>query len=128
RSAYRTRITVGGLGYTLSLSPQRQKRARSREIEIGAPEFDSAHCLEGDPSVALAVLDAETRRRMTHLLAGFVQGNRIRADLRDGLLRVWLRDGSHLSADSLAQVLGETIDVAQRLVVPRQIAARMPPN
>lgn len=135
---YRTLISVDGLGHgaaALSLRPEDfgtglRRRLLGSDVEVGAPSFDGAVFLQGQTSLALAVLDGETRRRVADLLGGSARGQQVRASMRDGVLEVWLRDrkGSVPSPKRLARALGAVLDVARRLEAPRDVAAQIAAN
>ncbi len=136
KERYRTLISIGGLGHgTGGLSLRREdfaatvRRFLGSEIEIGSPAFDAAHFVQGPAALALALLDAETRRKLADLLAGSLQGRRVRAALRDGVLEVWPRErGRGLPAKQLAKLLEGVIDVARRLVAPSDLASCIAQN
>ncbi|HYH44514.1 MAG TPA: hypothetical protein VEG34_02425, partial [Thermoanaerobaculia bacterium] len=139
KKAYRTLISVDGLGHlghgAEGLSLRREdlstavRRLLEGEIQIGSPAFDDVHLVQGPSALALALLDAETRRKIADLLAGSVRGRAVRAALRNGVLEVWPRErGRGLPTKHLTAVLEGVIDVAQRLVAPRDLAARIAAN
>jgi HEAT repeat protein len=136
-----TRIVVAGLGHgPYGLSLRRESLATAieksligeREIELGASEFDREFFVQGQPALALAVLDRETRPLLTRLLRGQIgpggEGE-LRASLSDGVLTVEIRE--RLFSDPLEKLpsaLAAALEVGRRLVAPRDTAARIAEN
>ena len=68
-----------------------------REIEVGDPAFDDEYYVQGQPALALAILEPETRRRLAVLLRGHVaiEGRApvdVNATLADGVLEVRVKE------------------------------------
>ena len=157
-----TRITVLGpaLPAGLTIRPEglasAVRGARGvREVEIGHDTFDAAAWIEGDATVARAVLDAGTRRAIRALFAGRLDrpGKTpfwASGCLEDGVLRVDVPQappsrGPRLSdnhepgedpgayvylggQEHLPEVLAEVIALARRLATPEDVARRLADN
>ena len=140
-----THIAVDGFGHgadglTLRLAgPGRALRRilRSGDLELGAPAFDEDLQVQGRGPVAFAVLDAETRRRVAGLLQGSipVRGRgpvEVTAALGGDTLSVWLKDSDEMTGEHFDHVLGEVLvsvlELAQRLVAPKDLAGRIAEN
>jgi HEAT repeat protein len=136
-----TRIVVGGLAhgsYGLSLRREGLTTAieksliGEREIELGASEFDREFFVQGQPALALAVLDRATRPLLTRLLRGQIGPggeDEVRASLSDGVLTVEIRE--RLFSDPLEKLpsaLAAALEVGRRLVAPGDTAARIAEN
>ncbi|HYH44512.1 MAG TPA: hypothetical protein VEG34_02415 [Thermoanaerobaculia bacterium] len=136
-----TRIAVQGFGpgaAGLSLEQEGVLSGFIDEIEVGSPGFDRDIHVQGAALLLLALLDAGTRRRVSRLMQGFVAlGTRetgetgkavaVDARLRDGLLEVWVKDGSAAAAQ-LGGVLAGVLEVAWRLQAPDDIPGRLAEN
>jgi HEAT repeat protein len=157
------RITVSGPAMPAGLTVRPEglgtaiRSARGvREVEIGHDAFDAAAWIEGNATLARAVLDAGTRQSLRALFDGRLE----RPDrsprwasgrLEDGVLRVDVpevpypsrgrgrgEDGQrgeepgafvYLSGlDHLGEILTLTIALAQRLATPRDLARRLADN
>jgi HEAT repeat protein len=102
-----------------------------REIVTGSPEFDSQVYVQGTAPVVFAVLDAETRRRVSLLLAGKLSvGSQIvavRATVVDGVLTVEARK-RRVDAAELNAILLAVLELAGRLTAPPGVARRLARN
>ncbi len=138
-----TKIVVTGLGHGAGgLSLRREglgtaieKRfTGEREIEIGDPSFDDEYYVQGHAPLALAILEPGTRRRLAGLLRGSVpiEGREpveVDASLSDGVLEVRVKEsGLSGSREHVPAILAEVLDVARRLVAPKDVAARIAAN
>jgi hypothetical protein len=138
-----TRIVVTGLGHGAGglslrregLSTAFEKRfIGEREIEIGDPSFDAEYYVQGRAPLALALLDPETRRRLAALLRGRVAlagRGPIEVDpsLSDGILEVRVKEsGFSDKRERVPEILAGVLEVAQRLVAPADVAARIASN
>ena len=155
-----TRITVSGpaLPAGLTIRPEglvsTVRGARGvREVEVGHDTFDAAAWVEGNATVARAVLDASTRRALRALFggrlerpghtpfwaSGCLEGGVLRVDVprsapsrgprladasdEDPGAYVYLGGQEHL-----AEVLAEVLSLAGRLATPEDIARRLADN
>jgi hypothetical protein len=138
-----TKIVVTGLGHGAGglslrregLSTAFEKRfIGEREIEIGDPAFDEEYYVQGQAPLALAILDAETRRGLAGLLRGRVtvagrETVEIGPSLSDGILEVRIKEsGFSGNRERVPQILAGVLDVARRLVAPPDVAARLAEN
>jgi HEAT repeat protein len=138
-----TKIVVTGLGHGAGglslrregLSTAFEKRfIGEREIEIGDPAFDEEYYVQGQAPLALAILDAETRRGLAGLLRGRVtvagrETVEIGPSLSDGILEVRIKEsGFSGNRERVPQILAGVLDVARRLVAPADVAARLAEN
>ncbi len=135
-----TKIVVTGLGHGAGglslrregLSTAIEKRfVGEREIEIGDPSFDEEYFVQGRAPLAVALLDPETRRRVGALLrnriamptGGWVD---VDASLSDGVLEVRVKEsGFSGSRERIPDILAVVLEVGERLVAPRDVAARI---
>jgi hypothetical protein len=85
------------------------------ETEVGDPAFEDVFWIDGNLMTACALLDEETRRRLTNL------GRSGRLQIVDGVLRL---DVPSYSRRVLSRRLTELIDAARRLTQPRSTADR----
>jgi HEAT repeat protein len=105
-----------------------------REIEVGDPAFDEEYYVQGEAPLALALLDAGTRRRLAVLLRGSVPvtGRKpvvVDASLSDGVLEVRVKEsGFSTNRERVPEVLAHVLEVARQLVAPRDVAARIASN
>lgn len=140
-----TRITVSGLGHGaggLSVGPRRLesrwvKHLGGEAIELGAPAFDEAFSIQGDPLLAQAVLDGETRSKLSRLLGGTLLDRHgktleVEASLAGSVLQVLVPHAREIPAeelcDRMTDVLGPVLDLAGRLVEPEDVAGRLAGN
>ena len=157
-----TRITVSGpaLPAGLTIRPEGLASAARgasgvREVEIGHDTFDAAAWVEGDATVARAVLDAGTRRALCALFAGRLdrpgqtpfwasgrlEGGVLRVDVprtvpsRGPRLADDIEPGVESGAGAyldgrlhVAEVLAEVIGLARRLATPGDLARRLADN
>ena len=138
-----TKIVVTGLGHGAGgLSLRREglgtaieKRViGEREIEVGDPSFDAEYYVQGEAPLALAILDPETRRRLAGLLRGrvAVEGREpaeVDASLSDGVLEVRVKEsGFSSNRERIPDILPAVLDVARRLVAPKDVAERIAEN
>jgi hypothetical protein len=157
-----TRITVSGpvLPAGLTIRPEglvsAVRGARGvREVEIGHDTFDAAAWVEGNATVARALLDAATRRTLRALFGGRLDrpGHTpfwVSGCLENGVLRVdmpWaapsagprLADkyepgeepGAYVylrGQEHMAEVLAEVVGLARRLATPEDVARRLADN
>lgn len=142
--ADRIRIAVGGLGhgpYGLTVRPEGAGTAFEKvfdggEIETGDGAFDRAAYVQGEQALARAVLGVEARRELAELFAGRLV---VRApDGREGRLEVSaLVAGDELrveiasdpgGAGPLGAALAAVVEVARRLVAPKEVAERIAAN
>ncbi len=135
-----TRILVSGFGYGMGeMSLRRQGMLdglMGGELATGAPDFDREVYLRMEAAPALAVLDAETRRKVMDLLRGSVTvaGRQVavKAAIRNGTLEALLDESVFHGEDRLTEVsravLGEVLDVARRLVAPADPLLRVAEN
>jgi len=138
-----TKIVVTGLGHGAGgLSLRREglgtaieKRViGEREIEVGDPSFDAEYYVQGQAPLALAILDPETRRRLAGLLRGrvAVEGREpaeVDASLSDGVLEVRVKEsGFSSNRERIPDILPAVLDVARRLVAPKDVAERIAEN
>jgi hypothetical protein len=129
-----TRVEIAGPGLApgLTLRPEDRSVFASRsprEIEVGDDEFDQEVSVQGPPAVALAVLDASTRHAVRTLLRGPFQprGHRplwVTGELDEGRLRVDVPQGG----EKLPAVLRAALDLAGRLLAPKDLAGRLASN
>ena len=121
----RLRITVSGVAGGLSLRTEGlatrvQKRLGfDREIQTGHDGFDADFLIVSDGAVAHAVLDADTRGALRRLF-----GAHDPITLAAGTLSVDFARNTTLNAVDLEQIL----DLAQRLVEPDDVGARIARN
>jgi HEAT repeat protein len=129
-----TRIVVTGLSHGLSLRGEGLSTALEKRLvgegETGDPSFDREYHLLGEAPIAVALLDSETRQRLAHLIRG--PGHEtmgVDGSLGDGVLEVRVREsGRSRSSERLPEVLAHVLQVARRLFVPPDIAARIAEN
>jgi hypothetical protein len=142
KHSHGTRVTVSGLHGVAPLGLQaedfgtalRKGLGGTREVEIGDPGFDSRFLIEGPAPLALAVLDADTRRLVETVMGGrtMVHASRRdwlegKAELARGKLTVEFPEGisdrveQHL-AGALATILALADHLKVRRDVPRQLA------
>ena len=131
-----TRILVSGLGHGaggLSLRHEGLGTAietqfiGEREIETGDAAFDAEYYVQGAEPLALAILEPETRRRLSALLRGQVADVpvKVEASLQRGVLEVKVRDWNR---ERTPEILERVLEVAQLLVAPPDLAARIAAN
>jgi HEAT repeat protein len=105
-----------------------------REIEIGDSSFDEEFYVQGRAPLAFALLDPETRRRLTALLrnrialptGGWVD---VSASLSEGVLEVRVKEsGVSGNRERVPDILAVVLEVGRRLVAPRDVAARIAEN
>jgi hypothetical protein len=158
-----TRITVAGPAMPSGLTVRPEGLASAirgvrgvREVEVGHDAFDAAAWVEGSPTLARAVLDADVRRALRGLFDGrleqpgrspfFASGR-----LEDGVLRVDVPDappaarprslgergepgeepGAYVylgSLEHMGEVLARTIALARRLATPADVPRRLADN
>jgi HEAT repeat protein len=118
------------------LGTRLDKAIGSSEITLGDPVFDQAVYLQGSPELARALFDATTRRLVRRLVQGeyTVSSYRpfqisTRTALLDGELRIELETGPlGQNATYLWVILPEALLVAERLVQPEDLGARLAEN
>ncbi|HSD29235.1 MAG TPA: hypothetical protein VLL75_18175, partial [Vicinamibacteria bacterium] len=154
-----TSITVSGPAMPAGLTVRPEglgSRIRGvrgvREVEIGHDTFDAAAWVEGSPTLARAVLDADVRRALRALFDGrlerpghspiFASGR-----VEDGVLRIDVPDAASSARDRrargepeagayaylgalehLGEVLASTIALARRLATPADVPRRLADN
>ncbi len=140
-----TRITASALGAGaegLTVRPRRldtrwTKHLMGEGVEIGDPFFDQSFVVEGNPLLAVALLDAVSRLRLAELLSGKLPGTAekpvaLKAALTSGVLTVEVPHPRDIAADRLGElmttVLGPVLDLAGRLVEPKDLAGRLAAN
>jgi hypothetical protein len=138
-----TKIIIRGLGHgagALSLRREglgtaiEKRLTGEREVEIGDPAFDDEFFVQGQVTLALAVLSPETRRRLAGLLRGqvAVSGREpvdVSATLSHGVLEVRVKEsGFSGRREHVPAILADALDVARRLVAPADVAARIAEN
>jgi HEAT repeats len=131
-----TTLVIAGLGHPLGGLTLRREgvlgRAR-RQIEIGVPVFDDEVYVQGDLPLALAVLDAKTRRQVAALLQGSLaiegreQPVEVDAALNNGILVVHMPEQAP-DGERLAGVLAAALAIARRLMAPPDIPQRIAEN
>ncbi|HEX6737189.1 MAG TPA: HEAT repeat domain-containing protein [Vicinamibacteria bacterium] len=135
-----TRVVVSGLGHGKDeLAIRREglgtalgKAIGRGEMELGDALFDQAVYLQGSPELAAAVLDAETRECLRHLMWGrYYSPSERMVDLGGGT-RAWLADGElclELGRSEQA-ILGlpALLAIAERLKRPADLGARLAEN
>ena len=153
-----TRITVSGPGMPADLTIQPEGLVSAvrglrgvREVETGHDIFDARVWIEGDATLARAVLDADSRRAIRALFdgrierqgrapffaSGALESGVFRVDVphekpatpsgsdRDGAHRGFPAGGAYLDPlDHLPEVLGEVLALARRLATPRDPARK----
>ncbi len=106
------------------------------EPDLGDPAFTDEFHLEGPTPLALAVLDAETRRQLGRLVRGMIQSETgkpiaVRAALRNDVLEVRVEHTVGMTGAQITQlvveVLGTALAVVRRLN-PRGRARRIAEN
>jgi hypothetical protein len=132
------RITVSGFASGLMVRPEGfdtrvQKRlGLGGDVETGDETFDRDFLIGGHPPLVHALLDADTRRGLRRLFGGeiedaFGMGSvRARTTLSAGTLALDFEEDDR--DEHLAGVLKTVLDVAQRLVEPADLAARIARN
>ena len=143
RGGLGTEVEIAGPGLApgLTLEPERSSllghAPHPRDAEIGDANFDNAVSALGPPDVALAVLDASTRRSIRTLLRGplEVPGHEpltVRGRLKHGVLCVEVlghprrrQPVDDASVQVLRDVLAASLALADRLVAPKDLAARL---
>jgi hypothetical protein len=138
-----TKIVIAGLGHGpggLSLRREGLQTAiekrfiGEREIEIGDPSFDAEYYVQGRAPLAVALLDAETRRRVAALLRRRLAipgetGVDIDPSLSDGVLEVRVKESGFTGyRERIPQILVAVLEVARRLIAPPDVAARIASN
>jgi HEAT repeat protein len=157
-----TRITVSGPAMPAGLTVRPEGLVSAvrgvrgvREIEIGHDTFDAAAWVEGNATVARAVLDAATRRAIRALFSGRLERTGrtpfwASGCLENGVLRVdvpraapsagprladdrepGVEPGAYVylgGLEHLAEVLAEVISLARRLATPEDMARRLADN
>jgi HEAT repeat protein len=157
-----TRIRVSGpampAGLTIrpeGLASKVRGAGGAREVEVGHDAFDAAAWIEGNATVARAVLDASTRRALRALFdgrlerpghtpfwaSGCLEGGVLRVDVprsapaRGPRLADVYEPGEDPSAyvylggqEHLAEVLAEVLSLARRLATPEDVARRLADN
>jgi hypothetical protein len=138
RGRWGTRIIVEGLGHgeQLAIHRRQDKTLALDEVATGHPFFDEEVCVQGRSALALALLDAETRWRVTELMQErwTVAGLEIEvhASLAGSKLVVWVPhrrfDTRAQMVEQLTAVLGQVLAVAHRLVAPTDLTDRIAEN
>jgi HEAT repeat protein len=135
-----TRLVVSGLGYVkneLDLRGEGLRAALGKamgrgEIELGDRTFDEAVYLQGSAALACAVLDAETRDRLRHLMHGEYYSPSERVVSLGGDTRAWLSEGELClelrSAEHAVLALPALLAIAERLRRPPDLGARLVEN
>ncbi len=135
-----TRIVVSGLGHGAGgLSLRREGLATAiekrvvgeRDIDTGDPVFDAEYFVQGQASLALAILRPETRRRLAALLRGHVGDMPVdvHASLQSGVLEVQVPENVFSSnRERIPEILESVLEVARLLVAPSDLARRIATN
>lgn len=131
-----TTLVIAGLGHPLGGLTLRRDgllgRTR-RQIEVGIPVFDDEVFVQGDLPLALAVLDAKTRRQVAALMRGSLavadreEPVAVGATVADGILMVHLPEQAP-DSERLAGVLAAALGIARRLMAPPDIPQRIAEN
>jgi len=128
-SPSRFHLRAEGVGSTLA------KALGDRELETGDERFDKVAYIQGSPPTVLAVLDAETRRRLMGLLQGEVETGgaadvlKARVAVVDGTLQADLSEQpTRPAAGRLLGAVSQLIEVARRLTSPDDIPERLARN
>jgi HEAT repeat protein len=100
----------------LTLRPETRSRL-AEEIELGDPAFDNVFRIGGDPTLARALLDAGTRRRLLDLAR---DNNQLH--IVDGAVRL---DIASTSRRVLSRRLSQLVDAVRLLTQPRSVADRL---
>jgi HEAT repeat protein len=143
RYEHGTRIVIDGIEHGAgSLSLRREGLSTAfekrfigeREIEIGDPSFDAEYYVEGQAPLALALLDPETRRRVSGLLRGRVavagsEPVEVDASLAEGVLEVRVKESGFSGIrEHVPEILVGVLEVARLLVAPKDVPARIAAN
>jgi hypothetical protein len=107
----------------------RKRFLGEREIEIGDESFDDAFLVQGSPAVVRALLGDETRSILHHLFRGRIGSVPATVALEGGAFYVDIPEtfvGGELKW--LSNVLDSVFRVAERLVLPVDIAGRLAAN
>lgn len=137
-----TRFTVSGLGHGANplgialggSSGSLAFNAAARAVELGSKAFDEAFFIQGDPILAQALLDFDTRAKLSSLLRGSFRDRQgwsllCSAVLVEGVLTVWVPHGQGPQAASLCELLFDALstvlELADRLVRPEDLAVRV---
>lgn len=134
-----TRIVIDGLGpgaeaLSLTRGGLGLRLLGREDVLVGEADFDQELHVEGPALLVLALLPAATRVRAGRLLGGEVPGPygetiRVSAQLDKGVLEVHFRD--RLLGDpgeKLFHVLKSALALAERLVVPDDLAGQIADN
>ncbi|HYH44513.1 MAG TPA: HEAT repeat domain-containing protein [Thermoanaerobaculia bacterium] len=131
-----TTLVIAGLGHPpggLTLRRDGLLGRTRRQIEVGIPVFDDEVFVQGDLPLALAVLDAKTRRLVAALMqgslaiAGQEEPVAVEATVADGVLTVYLPEQAP-DGERLAGVLAAALGIARRLMAPPDIPQRIAEN
>lgn len=113
----KTRLEVGDGLVALELSAEGTRSGG--DVEIGDANFDGIACIKGEPTLALAVLTPEARRRVS---AALMRGWKV---LRErGAYRAVLQRGGDYLGDMIALV-EEGIGLAAALAPPADVPERL---
>lgn len=140
-----TRIVVRGMGhgpFGLTVRPESVGKAFERvfdggEYELGDPAFDAVAYVQGDPSIARAVLGIPARKGLAELLRGRLgppgpggETLEVSASLAGDALTVEIPREAKSGAAFLPAALGSLAALAKDLVLsgdaPARIAANLP--
>lgn len=130
-----TRVLVAG-NSGISLHPARwHTTAERRRDELGDERFDDHVWVHGPPEIVRALLDAETRDIVRHLLGGRLEmpGRRplavSEAAMANGELSVTLVEHTTPpSVHKLEEAIETLLELAQRLERPPEVASRLAAN
>jgi hypothetical protein len=124
-----TEVEIAGPGLAPRLSLRPKAQGGVREVEVGEDDFDREVGVQGPPAVALAVLDAATRKAVRTLLRGpfEVEGHwplQVTGRVDEGVLRIWVAERER----GLPAVLRAGLALAARLTAPSDLAPRLASN
>jgi hypothetical protein len=137
KDTYITRVKVeGNSGITLRSEGSTSVLAKmldEREIELGDQTFDDEVLVHGAPDRVRALLDAETRRLVSHMLKGHLMLPDRRpvsiagsVTLVDGDLDAAIAERPHPpEPEHLYEVAGALLALAERFERPADVAARL---
>jgi hypothetical protein len=131
-SGYGTRIVVDGVCGRLTLRRDLPRWSAATagappapELETGDLDFDAQFFVLGPPTLVHAILDAETRRRLTALTAYQPPGD---AAVEHGRLCVDLPLSYGLHPQAVEERGRQAVELARRLLEPKDLARRLSEN